>query len=126
MGHVSSNSIKNYVSYYIPRQAAASGDCMSFGLFARILERQSCILYKKYAFQSSQPYSTIFSPPKRRSIDYKAFENLKTTMLYVLRSAVGKEHGFGNRDDGYVSVKRLVSAFPFSVCVVFPEHLYLA
>jgi RNA:NAD 2'-phosphotransferase (TPT1/KptA family) len=85
---------------------------MSFRLLGRIPQRP-CILYQKYDFQRTYPYSTIFSPPKRRQIDYKALEKLKKTLLYVLRTAAGREHGFGNTDDGYISVKRLVSLSSF-------------
>ena len=84
---------------------------MSFRLLARTLERPPYILYRKYAFQA---YSTIFSVSTRRPVDHKAFEDLKTTLLYVLHPFTSKEYGFGYRDDGYVSVKRLVS-FPLSV-----------
>jgi hypothetical protein len=82
--------------------------------------KTQCIRFRKHVFQSTRPYSTIFSSPRRR-IDVAAFDNMKATLLYVLHSEAGREHGFGNRDDGYVSVKRLVSSplalrdAPFSV-----------
>ena len=71
-----------------------------------------------------QPYSTIFSTPKRQ-IDAQAFRNMKTTLLYVLRSHAGREHGFRNRDDGYVSVKQLVSP-PLLSVMCLPQRLYSA
>lgn len=46
---------------------------------------------------------------------------MKTTLLYVLRSGTSRELGFGDRDDGYVSVNRLVS-FPFSFVIHLPQH----
>lgn len=63
----------------------------------------------RYAFKSRQPYTTVFSPKKYRQIDHKAFEDMKTVLLYILRPGTSGEYGFGNRDDGYVSVKQLVS-----------------
>ena len=65
----------------------------------------------RFVFKSSQPYTTVFSREKYREIDHKAFEEMKTVLRYILRPGTSGEYGFGNRNDGYVSVKQLVSFF---------------
>lgn len=74
---------------------------MSFTLLGKLTAKPQCSFHRR-------AFSTIFSSPVRRKGDLKALERTKITLLHVLGLAAGREYGFSNRSDGFVSVKRLV------------------
>ena len=57
---------------------------------------------------SRRLHSTIFAPAWPREVEKEVYEELIDTLIFILRRAVGREHGLRNRDDDYVSVKELV------------------
>lgn len=59
-------------------------------------------------------HSTIFAPAWPRVVEKEVYEELIDTLTFLLRRAVGREHGLRNRDDDYVSVKELVGVPFFS------------
>jgi len=58
-------------------------------------------------------HSTIFAPAWPRVVEKEVYEELIDTLVFLLRRAVGREHGLRNRDDDYVSVKELVGVLFF-------------
>jgi len=53
-------------------------------------------------------HSTIFAPAWPREVEKEVYEELIDSLIFLLRRAVGREHGLRNRDDDYVSIKELV------------------
>ena len=53
-------------------------------------------------------HSTVFAAASPRQVDIIAKETTVARLLFVLRRFSGRKHGFGNRDDNWVSLKKLV------------------
>jgi hypothetical protein len=71
-------------------------------------------------------HSTIFAPAWPRVVEKEVYEELIDTLTFLLRRAVGREHGLRNRDDDYVSVKELVGVLfflPASKCLYLYRSL---
>ncbi|KAF9525118.1 hypothetical protein CPB83DRAFT_860044 [Crepidotus variabilis] len=63
---------------------------------------------------SKRTFSTLFSETRKKAADFRELQKIKSTLFYLLRPNIGRELGLYNRDDGYVSVKRLLNLPEFS------------
>ncbi|KAJ3504062.1 hypothetical protein NLJ89_g8136 [Agrocybe chaxingu] len=58
---------------------------------------------------SRRAFSTIYTWNAKRPVDIRAKRDVIEHFLFLLRREVGRNHGFANRDDDYISVRRLLN-----------------